>query len=52
MSFAPHLWNFLSTDCIEAKAAFFHPIHSATANRKEITQLAHQLITEEYFTAA
>lgn len=52
MGFAPHLWNFLSKDHIEVKATYFPPIHSATANRKEITQTAHKLITDEYFSAA
>jgi len=52
MNFAPHLWNFLGKKHVDAKATFFQPIQSATANRKVITQRAHELITSEYFKAA
>lgn len=52
MTFAPHLWNFLHTKNIKAKATFFSAINSAVNDRKFITQKAHQLITSEYFGAA
>jgi 1-acyl-sn-glycerol-3-phosphate acyltransferase len=49
MSFAPHLWNFLSTKQTLARAVFFEPISSASANRKYISSHARQLIVSEYF---
>lgn len=52
MTFAPHLWNFMKTNSVRAKATFFEPINSAAADRKFISQKAHQLITSEYFGAA
>jgi len=52
MSFAPHLWNFLKINRVDSKATFFEPIDSRYADRKFISTKAHQLITNEYFSAA
>ncbi|PLX68007.1 MAG: hypothetical protein C0603_07810 [Denitrovibrio sp.] len=52
MSFAPHLWNFLSTDKVESKTTFFKPINSASSDRKTISNKAYELISAEYFHVA
>lgn len=52
MRFAPHLWSFLGTRSVKARATFFEPISSATTDRKKISRQAHSLITAKYFGAA
>ncbi|ADD69719.1 phospholipid/glycerol acyltransferase [Denitrovibrio acetiphilus DSM 12809] len=52
MSFAPHLWNFLKVTEVKTKITFFAPMDSSKSDRKQITQVAHQLISQEYFSAA
>lgn len=52
MSFAPHLWNYLKTKHVDARATFFEPLDTKSADRKYISEKARQLITQEYFKVA